>query len=260
MTFLPGGARLAAGLRAAALGVAALLALAASGCADRTGSERAVPADSTTAAVSEASEGAAREPGTFAGRLPCADCPGIEATLTLRRDGTYLFRWVYLEARDGVNDTTVDFGGWERIGRTLALHPGTGTARRFAWPAPDSLRMLDGEGNPIPSRLGPGLVRTGRAAPIRHAVSLTGMYAYAGDRGWFTECVTGREFPVVGGGALRGMERAYARAISAPGEPLWASVRGRFVPRPRPEPGSDSLAVAVEAFTRFEPGRTCASH
>ncbi|HEU4774937.1 MAG TPA: copper resistance protein NlpE, partial [Lysobacter sp.] len=38
--------------------------------------------------------------GTFTGTLPCADCPGIDVTLTLQGDGTYRISNVYQERPD----------------------------------------------------------------------------------------------------------------------------------------------------------------
>lgn len=54
-------------------------------------------------------EGAAEEAvveaayyGTYEGVLPCADCPGIKVTLTIKEDTTYDLKEEYLEEEDGV--------------------------------------------------------------------------------------------------------------------------------------------------------------
>lgn len=39
--------------------------------------------------------------GTYTGTVPCASCPGIETTLTLNKDKTYLLEENYLEEKDG---------------------------------------------------------------------------------------------------------------------------------------------------------------
>ncbi len=39
--------------------------------------------------------------GVYKGTYPCADCPGIEATLELQKDKTFVYTTVYLEKKDG---------------------------------------------------------------------------------------------------------------------------------------------------------------
>ncbi len=39
--------------------------------------------------------------GVYKGTYPCADCPGIEATLELQKDKTFVYTTVYLEQKDG---------------------------------------------------------------------------------------------------------------------------------------------------------------
>jgi len=55
-------------------------------------------------------------PATHAGTLPCADCPGIEWTLTVLDDGTYRLRRVYLDAKDGRDLAFIDIGRWDTGG------------------------------------------------------------------------------------------------------------------------------------------------
>src|SRR5690606_23376286 len=44
--------------------------------------------------------------GSFSGTIPCADCPGIDLTITLKGDGSYTSRNVYQE-----RDTSFDSSG-----------------------------------------------------------------------------------------------------------------------------------------------------
>lgn len=43
--------------------------------------------------------------GTFTGRIPCADCPGINVHLTLRGDSVYNLLWQYLERNVEFSDS-----------------------------------------------------------------------------------------------------------------------------------------------------------
>ncbi|MFW5754572.1 MAG: copper resistance protein NlpE N-terminal domain-containing protein [Marinilabiliaceae bacterium] len=58
--------------------------------------------------------------GTYTGTTPCADCPGIETTVTLNEDKTY--RWVshYLEKGDNLFVEKGKFK-WNKDGNTLSL-------------------------------------------------------------------------------------------------------------------------------------------
>lgn len=56
----------------------------------------------------------------YTGTLPCADCSGIEATLLVNQDGTYVEQLVYLGTRDG-NQTFYETGSWAKEGDKLRM-------------------------------------------------------------------------------------------------------------------------------------------
>ena len=64
---------------------------------------QAVEADSAQAQPEEAAKAEAPKKyvGEFYGKVPCADCPGIETKLTLNEDGSFLLDETYLEKKDG---------------------------------------------------------------------------------------------------------------------------------------------------------------
>ena len=64
---------------------------------------QAVEADSAQAQPEEAAKAEApkKHVGELSGKLPCADCPGIETKLTLNEDGSFLLDETYLEKKDG---------------------------------------------------------------------------------------------------------------------------------------------------------------
>ena len=101
--------------------------------------------------------------GTFSGSIPCADCPGIDATIRLEVDGTYATRDVYRE-----RDTSAEGSGtWtvEEAGKRIRLDPNSKDEqdRLYEVVSDDELRMLDADGNRIESGLDYSLTRT--AAP-----------------------------------------------------------------------------------------------
>ena len=70
---------------------------------DKAETPQAVEADSAQAQPEEAAKAEApkKHVGEFSGKLPCADCPGIETKLTLNEDGSFLLDETYLEKKDG---------------------------------------------------------------------------------------------------------------------------------------------------------------
>ena len=47
--------------------------------------------------------------GVYKGTVPAADCPGIELTLTLKKDRTYTYHWAYIDRKDADFDETGTF-------------------------------------------------------------------------------------------------------------------------------------------------------
>ena len=144
--------------------IAAALSLAA--CKPATPPEQPTAATTATAA-STATPAPAAEPvapaasdviGTFAGTLPCADCPGINTTLVISEDGTYTLAEAYQERQD----KAVSDGKWTlgADGKTLHLVPTAGDGDRYYQSvSADELRMLDADGKPVDSPLNYSLHR-----------------------------------------------------------------------------------------------------
>ena len=86
--------------------------------------------------------------GTFAGILPCADCPGIETSVEIRADGTFS----QAEVRQGAKATPTT-GTWtvDAAGSRLLLDPDTKQAddRHFAIVSRAEIRLLDADGQPL---------------------------------------------------------------------------------------------------------------
>jgi len=128
----------------------ALLLLAA--CAPQDNAPASAPADVSTVAASQpaaepaasaastAAQSATQWSGRYYGVLPCASCEGIETTLILQEDGSYLLTETYKQRQPFTEKTD----------------------GRFTWRKPQEVFQLDkagGErlyqiGNPAPRRCG----------------------------------------------------------------------------------------------------------
>lgn len=101
--------------------------------------------------------------GTFSGTLPCADCPGIDTTVTLKPDGTYAVHEVY-QGKPGSFDGN---GTWtaEENGQRVRLDPNSKSEqdRVFAVKSSDEIESLDTEGKPIATEAPHSLKREGAA-------------------------------------------------------------------------------------------------
>ncbi len=92
--------------------------------------------------------------GAYANTLPCADCGGIDTTLTFAADGSYQLDEVY---QDDTHSSFSTKGRWEvkADGKTLRLTPDDKdeVERWFVVHSPTELHQLDRDGKPIQSPL-----------------------------------------------------------------------------------------------------------
>lgn len=167
-------------------------------------------------------------PVTFTGMLPCADCPGIQTTVTLFADSTFRLREVYQERRVM---PVIGMGRWAIDAGALVLD-GLSRSVRYAREGNDTLRLLDRAGRPIDSEQPLSLVRTDSVDALREAATFVGTFTYQADAPLFRECGSGQEFPVLMQGAYRALERAYRAAKLPPGSGQQVEVRARFLARP----------------------------
>lgn len=94
-------------------------------------------------------------------------------------------------------------------------------------------------------------------AALTAAALLDGMFVYMADAARFTECKTGRSYPVAMEGDFQRLERAYLQARAEPGQELMVTFDGRIAERPRMEgEGSEETAI-VERFISVWPGESC---
>ncbi len=89
--------------------------------------------------------------GTYAGKLPCADCEGIETEISLSTDGKYGYKAVYKKQKP----ITVEKHGsfiWKEDGNTIKLE-GVDVGSGLYFVEENKLVQLDSTGNRITGKL-----------------------------------------------------------------------------------------------------------
>lgn len=190
---------------------------------------------------------------SYQGVLPCADCSGLETSLFLEEDGTFILQETYLGTKDG-DRTFASYGTWARTADKLVLTESNGDKRYFR-PQGKNLQMLDQSGLPIESKLNYVLVPTTKSLP-KTPMPLTGLYTYMADAAVFKDCATGKTFPVANNIAL---ERGYLAAQRAPGEPVFLMLNGHFSVQPSMEEGQMEKALIPEPGGKvlFDRNKSC---
>jgi copper homeostasis protein (lipoprotein) len=194
-------------------------------------------------------------PATFAGILPCADCPGIRFQLNLFADRVFVARAIY-QGRDVAVD---DIGRWvlSSDGRVVVLKGARDRPVMFAILDGNMLRMLDAEGDEISSALDYALRRSINVELIEPRLNLSGMYRHIADTGVFTECTTGWRLLVAEERDSDALDAAYAGRRQRPGEELKVQVNGRLIAGPNSAAAVGQPVLVVERFIGSAPGETC---
>ncbi|MFV0572202.1 MAG: copper resistance protein NlpE N-terminal domain-containing protein [Xanthomarina gelatinilytica] len=87
--------------------------------------------------------------GTYKGTLPCADCEGIERTITIKKDQTFIAKDNYLGKKDGVFDSR-GYIKWLDHGQKIQLSDNNGT---MYFVGKNTLTQLDRSGNKVTGEL-----------------------------------------------------------------------------------------------------------
>lgn len=226
------------------LAIAALgMLMALPGCNNR--------ADEQTSPV--ASETLAPMQQSWRGVLPCADCEGIETSLFLEKDGT----WVMNERYQGVTkgpSSFASYGTWARTAEKLVLTDSKGEKSYYRVKG-DKLEMLDRQGNPITSTLNYTLEPVKASLPLT-PMTMRGMYFYMADAAIFIDCATGKRAAVANNAQL---ERDYAAARGSETKPVLLVVDGHFTLEPNPDSGEKVKTLVVDRDTKFIPGKSCSN-
>ncbi|MEQ9138103.1 MAG: META domain-containing protein, partial [Thalassobaculum sp.] len=256
----------------------------------------AIPAPVPTPGPSTAAGFPPALPAEYAGTLPCADCAGIEYSLTLEPRDRYTLVRRYL-GRQGEPEFT-ERGGWryDPSARKLTLGGAPPPATVFEVRSADRLRLLDVTGQPIVSELNYELVRGGAEASVPPAYAppatapalsvpppyppavasrgpmvlgapgttdapvrrVRGLYRGSTDGATFVECGDSRAVAVAAGGQGALLASAYQRARPQPGEAVLVELDGRVGLGPLPSGAGLGRTLAVERFVAIRPGESCA--
>jgi copper homeostasis protein (lipoprotein) len=198
-------------------------------------------------------------PTTYAGDLPCADCPGQRLTVTFFADGSWRLRRTFRSVEKGQDRSVYEIGVREKLegDKSRITLRGVGDPLQLRAVAGDRLQLLDRQGNVIASKTNDLLALQATVDTISGPVPLRGLYTYLADAASFQECLTGKTFPILPVAGSSALQSAYLAARHKPGAPVFASLTGLFVDR-SPEPGSPVREhLIVTQYERVAPDETC---
>ncbi|WP_435929165.1 envelope stress response activation lipoprotein NlpE [Dryocola sp. BD613] len=189
---------------------------------------------------------------SYKGVLPCADCAGIETSLFLEKDGT----WVLNQRYQGAESPAVfaSYGSWVRTADKLVLTESDGEKLYFR-PQDGGLEMLDREGNPVESQFDYTLKPTNDALPAT-PMAMKGMYKYMADAAIFQDCATGRTFAVASNAEL---ERGYAAARGKDMQPVLLMMEAHFTLQASPDSGELQKTLMADKAAKFVSGKDCSN-
>ncbi|MGP3593532.1 envelope stress response activation lipoprotein NlpE [Vagococcus sp. WN89Y] len=187
---------------------------------------------------------------SWRGVLPCADCEGIETSLFLEKDGSWVMNQRYLGAKEPASFAS--YGRWARTADKLILTDSDGEKTYFHAKG-DALEMLDSEGNPIESTLNYTLQPVKAALPAT-SMTLRGMYMYRADAAVFTDCATGQQIMVASNAQL---ERDYAAARGTQTKPVLLVIKGHFALQPNPDTGAAQKVLVTTTKGEFDIDKGC---
>ena len=193
-------------------------------------------------------------PVTFSGITPCADCPGIEETLTLRSDGLFLLRRIY---QDKSVNPFVEHGRWKAEDDKLVLTNASGS-QIYQKINDNTLRKLDTSGKPIDTSANIDLNRAAQVDHINETHEWHGEFRYMADAATFTDCASGIRWPVAMTGDYLATESNYLKSRTVPGSPLLMTAEGRLEQRPGME-GSTVEQLVIGKFSGSQPKASCGS-
>lgn len=183
---------------------------------------------------------------SYRGVVPCADCDGIEISLFLEKDGTWVRTLRYLGGEGAGNYS--DYGTWERTAEKLVLTDSKGEKTWFK-PHDDTLEMLDINGNPVDSSLNYTLKAVNAPLPSE-PMAMKGMYRYMADTATFKDCATGRTF-------LMDSNAQLERGFAGSSQPVLVELNAHFIYDKNPDTGAPFKALKADGEGHFHPGKHC---
>lgn len=174
---------------------------------------------------------------SYRGVLPCADCSGIDTSLFLAENGTFILQHHYQTDRPG-HRVFATYGKWARTADKLVLTDIQGEKSYFR-PQEKGLEMLDRDGAPIVSGNAYRLMATKAPLPTT-PMAMRGLYRYMADAAVFADCFTGVAYPVENNVM---MEKRYLQVRRAPGDAVLLTFSAHFAVVPSMEEGTTVKSV-----------------
>lgn len=187
---------------------------------------------------------------SWRGVLPCADCEGIETSLFLEKDGSWVMNQRYLGGK--APSVFGSYGNWARTADKLILTDTHGDKTYFRAKG-EALEMLDQQGSPIRSQLNYTLQPVKAALPAT-PMAMRGKYMYMADAAVFTDCATGKQVAVASNAQL---ERDYAAARGTETKPILLVVEGHFALEPNPDTGAAQKVLVTNNKGKFSANKEC---
>ncbi|HEY1058564.1 MAG TPA: META domain-containing protein [Limnobacter sp.] len=198
-------------------------------------------------------------PATFQGDLPCASCEAIQYTVTFNPDHTYVLTYRYRGVQGP--DTRSDLGRWSQaaFGPVIALRGQGENPVFFALQADGNLRLQDIEGRNILSQQNYTLTRLPQPESVSVRLHpLQGEFTATADAAQFTECATGKTFPVTPAGESDKLAAAWANARAQGAQTVVATVYGELTQTATLQGKSDPAGLTVLRLDDVKAGSKCA--
>lgn len=181
---------------------------------------------------------------------PCGDCEGIENTLFLSKDGSWIMNMVYRGVKSPVSFAY--YGTWARTADRLILTDSRGHKTYFR-PQGDNLELLNDNGMPM---------APGRYTPFKPVVlplpetpmTMRGMYSYSAGSASFIDCDTHSQMRVSRNAEL---ERGYLTVRQTPTQTVLVVFRAHFVQALKPDADVSQPMIAVDNHIVFKAGKDC---
>ncbi|MBY4676968.1 META domain-containing protein [Marinobacterium arenosum] len=191
------------------------------------------------------------EPTTFSGYLSCPGCEQTRLDLTLYPEGYFRLR----QHKGGESDYHT--GRWAWAGSDQSqLQLLARADQRWFFQAINAgqLQLVDPDAEP--QAFPQVLTRQPDLDVIVGPMPLQGLYRQNGDALVFTECNSGRPFPVLPQGQQQRLAEAYSQHLAA-GQPALVALHGRFESRSVTPGKPVQEYLVVERFDRLLAGADC---
>lgn len=216
--------------------------------------------DSTQTEAERAAETAALFqqglPASYQGHFACADCPDITYHLTVFEDQAFYLRTVSPESAEP--DPVYHLGQWQlRDNSKLSLLSDVQNFD-FSLNADQSISLLNQTDVAADSELKTTLQRGDDFLPVYPELLMRGVFSYMADAGFFKECLTGQQWPVVQLADNRELEKQYLEMQNKPNQSLFVTFDGQLIAQENPDTGELHTAVIVQHFKGIWPVEACA--